>query len=67
VCPASRPVLDRYVEFLRDFEANPSFQNREKYDPLQERLRSKLAAVLGASADEIAVTRNTSEKRASSR
>lgn len=61
VCPASRPVLDRYVEFLRDFEANPSFQNREKYDPLQERLRSKLAAVLGASADEIAVTRNTSE------
>lgn len=61
VCPASRPVLDRYIEFLRDFEANPSFQNREKYGPLQERLRGKLAAVLGATADEIAITRNTSE------
>lgn len=61
VCPASRPVMDRHLEFLRDFEANPSFQNRDKYVPLQERLRTKLAALLGASPDEIAVVRNTSE------
>ncbi|MBI4905388.1 MAG: aminotransferase class V-fold PLP-dependent enzyme, partial [Acidobacteria bacterium] len=61
VCPSSRPVLDRHQEFLRDFHADPSFQNRDKYDGRQESLRSKLAAMLGASADEIAITRNTSE------
>ncbi|HLH00038.1 MAG TPA: aminotransferase class V-fold PLP-dependent enzyme [Bryobacteraceae bacterium] len=61
VCPASRPVLDRYAEFLRDFQANPSFQNRAKYDPLRERLRGKIAALLRVSSDEIAITRNTSE------
>lgn len=61
VCPASRPVLDRYAEFLRDFQSNPSFQNRAKYDGLRERLRSKIGALLRVSADEIAITRNTSE------
>jgi isopenicillin-N epimerase len=61
VCPASRPVLDRYTALLRDFQANPSFQNREKYRRLRESVRSKLAALLGVSADEVAITRNTSE------
>jgi selenocysteine lyase/cysteine desulfurase len=61
VCPASRPVLDRYASLLRDFQANPSFQNREKFRPLRESVRSKLAAFLGVTADEVAITRNTSE------
>jgi selenocysteine lyase/cysteine desulfurase len=61
VCPASRPVLDRYQALERDFHANPSFQNRDKYKTTQERLRGKLARLLNASADEIAITRNTSE------
>ncbi|HYL37291.1 MAG TPA: aminotransferase class V-fold PLP-dependent enzyme [Bryobacteraceae bacterium] len=61
VCPASRPVLDRYAEFLRDFQSNPSFQNRAKYDALRERLRAKIGTLLRVSADEIAITRNTSE------
>ena len=61
VCPASRPVMDRHLEFLRDFHANPTFQNREKYTPMRERLRGKVAAMLGVTADEIALTRNTSE------
>jgi selenocysteine lyase/cysteine desulfurase len=61
VCPASRPVLDRYQALERDFHSNPSFQNREKYKVTQERLREKLARMLNASTDEIAVTRNTSE------
>lgn len=61
VCPASRPVLDRYSEYLRDFQSNPSFQNRAKYDALHERLRGKIGALLRVSADEIALTRNTSE------
>jgi len=61
VCPASRLVLDRYQQFLRDFHANPSFQNREKYVPMEDRLRVKIAKLLRVSADEIALTRNTSE------
>jgi selenocysteine lyase/cysteine desulfurase len=61
VCPASRPVMDRHLEFLRDFHANPSFQNREKYAALRERLRGKLGALFGVAPDEIALTRNTSE------
>lgn len=61
VCPSSRPVLDRHQEFLRDFHADPSFQNRLKYDTIEESLRGKLARMLDAGADEIAITRNTSE------
>ena len=61
VCPSSRLVLDRHQQFLRDFHANPSFQNRDKYAPLQERVRLKAAALLNAEPDEIAITRNTSE------
>ncbi len=61
VCPASRLVLDRYQHFLRDFHANPSFQNRAKYVPLEDRLRGKIAALLSVTPDEIALTRNTSE------
>lgn len=61
VCPASRPVLDRHLEFLRDFHSNPSFQNRDKYAAMRESLRGKVAGMLRVSADEIAVTRNTSE------
>jgi isopenicillin-N epimerase len=61
VCPASRPVMDRYLEYLRDFQADPSFQNRDKYPVLEERVRAKIAALLKGDADEIALTRNTSE------
>jgi selenocysteine lyase/cysteine desulfurase len=61
VCPASRPVLDRYAVLLRDFEANPSFQNRDKYHPLRESVRTKVADLLGVSTEEVAITRNTSE------
>jgi selenocysteine lyase/cysteine desulfurase len=61
VCPASRPVMDRHIEYLRDFQANPSFQNRDKYVEMRERLRATAARMLRVSADEIAVTRNTSE------
>src|SRR5580658_8192405 len=61
VCPASRLVMDRHIEYLRDFHANPSFQNRDKYVALRESLREKLARMLRVSAGEIAITRNTSE------
>jgi selenocysteine lyase/cysteine desulfurase len=53
--------MDRHLEFLRDFHANPSFQNRDKYVEMRESLRAKAAKMLRVQADEIAVTRNTSE------
>src|SRR5215831_19438214 len=61
VCPASRPVMDRHLAFLHDFHSNPSFQNRDKYTAMRESLRGKAARMLRVSADELAVTRNTSE------
>jgi isopenicillin-N epimerase len=61
VCPASRPVMDRHLAFLYDFHGNPSFQNRDKYVPMRESMRAKVARMLRVSADEIAITRNTSE------
>jgi isopenicillin-N epimerase len=61
VCPASRPVMDRYLTLLRDFHGNPSFQNRDKYRAIRENVRAKVGALLGVAADEIAITRNTSE------
>jgi len=61
VCPASRAVLDRYAQFERDFQSNPSFQNREKYAPMRTEARGKVARLINASPGEIAFTRNTSE------
>lgn len=62
ICPASTAVVERQFEYIRDFHRNPSFQNREKYRPIYEGLRGKLATFLhAASPDEIAITRNTSE------
>src|SRR5260370_17105380 len=45
VCPASRPVLDRHAQFMRDFQSNPSFQNRAKYDTMREARRDQIAAI----------------------
>ena len=52
---ASRLVLDRHFEFLRDFHSNPSFQNREKYAEMRETVRGKIARMLRVSGDEIAI------------
>jgi selenocysteine lyase/cysteine desulfurase len=61
LCPAPRSVIDAVAVAMRDVEADVSFQNRAKYDQLRERVRDRIAAHLGASADEIAIVRNTSE------
>jgi isopenicillin-N epimerase len=61
VCPASRAVLDRHSQFERDFQADPAFQNREKYAPIRTSARNKMAKLLNVRPEEIAFTRNTSE------
>jgi isopenicillin-N epimerase len=61
VCPASKPVVAKHLHFLRDFYANPSFENRSKYGALHATALKQLAGVLGAKPSEITLTRNTSE------
>ncbi len=61
LCPAPRSVVDATVRAAADVDGDVSFQNRAKYDALRETLRGRIAAMLGASADEIAIVRNTSE------
>jgi isopenicillin-N epimerase len=61
LCPAPREVIEAVEGAGRDVDADVSFQNRAKYDELRERVRERLAAYLGADADEIALVRNTSE------
>jgi len=61
LCPAPRSVIDAVQRAAADVDADVSFQNRAKYDELRDRAREGLARYLGASADEIAIVRNTTE------
>lgn len=61
VCPASKAVAARHQEYLRDFYANPSFENRAKYEGLAETATAALAGLLNAKPGELTITRNTSE------
>ena len=61
LCPAPRVVIDRVSAAMHDVDADVSFQNRAQYDTLRERVRERLAAYLGVTADEVAIVRNTSE------
>lgn len=61
LCPSPYPVQEAVFGFTRDVDADASFQNRAKFDELRESARTALANYVGAEADEIAITRNTSE------
>jgi selenocysteine lyase/cysteine desulfurase len=61
LCPAPHTVIEQVCSFTRDEDSDVSFQNRAKFDALREQARKKIATYLGASEDEIAIVRNTSE------
>jgi selenocysteine lyase/cysteine desulfurase len=61
LCPAPRAVVEAVAEAGRNVDGDVSFHNRAAYDELREEVRADIAAYLGASADEIALVRNTSE------
>lgn len=61
LCPSPHSVMETVFQYTRDEDTDASFFNREKFGRLQEDARSKLAYLLGATADEIAIVRNTSE------
>jgi isopenicillin-N epimerase len=61
LCPSPHMVRDRVFRLTEDLDGDVSFQNRAKFNALLEESRRKLAAFMGASEDEIAIVRNTSE------
>lgn len=61
LCPSPRAVADAVSELTRDIDRDCSFQNRAKFADYREAAREAVAAMLGASPDEVALTRNTSE------
>lgn len=61
LCPSPRQVAHRVEELTRDIDVDCSFPNRQKFSALLEESRRKVAELLGVTADEIALVRNTSE------
>ncbi len=61
LCPTSRPVIAAQRDVTNDVNGDPSFENRLKFDAMKDMVRARLAAMVGSEADEIAITRNTSE------
>jgi selenocysteine lyase/cysteine desulfurase len=61
LCPSPHMVRDKVFRLTEDLDGDVSFQNRAKFNALLEESRRKLAAFMGASEDEIAIVRNTSE------
>ncbi len=61
LCPSPHMVRERVFQLTNDLDSDVSFQNRAKFDALREEARRKLASLLGATEDEIAIVRNTSE------
>ncbi len=61
LCPSPHMVRDTVFRLTEDVDGDVSFQNRAKFNALLEESRRKLASFVGASEDEIAIVRNTSE------
>lgn len=61
LCPSPRSVSDGVTELTRDIDTDCSFNNRAKFHDYLEASRRKVAEHIGATADEVALVRNTSE------
>jgi selenocysteine lyase/cysteine desulfurase len=61
LCPASERVIDVLERASRDIDRDPSPQNRAKFGDGREEVRRQIATFVGAEADEVVITRNTSE------
>jgi selenocysteine lyase/cysteine desulfurase len=61
LCPSPRGVADASAELTRDMDHDCSARNREKFARLLEQSRLRVAEMIGAKPDEVALVRNTSE------
>lgn len=57
----SQPVLERYLQHIRDVNAVSSRYMRTVQYPNKNRVQGKLAALAGCRTDELIITRNTTE------
>ncbi|HEX3643993.1 MAG TPA: aminotransferase class V-fold PLP-dependent enzyme, partial [Vicinamibacterales bacterium] len=61
LCPSSGPVLETMYKLTKDMDQDPSQDNRAKLGDGRENTRKLLAEFLRVTAEEIVITRNTSE------
>ncbi|HDZ08203.1 aminotransferase class V-fold PLP-dependent enzyme [Pseudohongiella sp.] len=61
LCPSFRMVAEYVSAMTADIDQDCSFNNRAKFSGFLEDARSRIAAQLNVSADEVALVRNTSE------
>lgn len=61
LCPSFRAVAENVSLLTADIDRDCSFNNRDKFGDMLELARSRVAAQLNVSADEVALVRNTSE------
>lgn len=56
-----QPILEKYIEHIRYINREAAFYMRTVQFDNKKRMAAKLAALLGCPADEVAITRNTTE------
>jgi selenocysteine lyase/cysteine desulfurase len=61
LCPSSAPVLEAVYRSTKDMDSDPSFDNRQKMSAGKEETRRLVADFLRVAAEQIVLTRNTSE------
>lgn len=61
LCPMPTSVTEAHTSYAADLDRSLSTATRRRIEGLKEDARSRLAALLGTSADELAIVRNTSE------
>jgi selenocysteine lyase/cysteine desulfurase len=61
LCPMPSIVSDAHARYASELDLDLSSANRERIEAMKEAARSNIASLLGTSADELAIVRNTSE------
>ena len=61
LCPMPSIVSEAHARYASELDLDLSSANRKRIEAMKETARSKIAALLGTSADEVAIVRNTSE------
>lgn len=61
ICPMPVMVSEAYAEYARQLDLSLSTASRRSVEAFKEEARGRIAGMLGTSADEIAIVRNTSE------
>jgi selenocysteine lyase/cysteine desulfurase len=61
LCPMPSSVVTAHARYAQALDLSLSTASRQSIEALKEEARSRVAAMLGTSADELAIVRNTSE------